>query len=92
MGRKADARAALQKVIDVPIDAEWAPEDREWKARRGRCKQKAEGGTARGDDAVSCTIAYESSVDRLYSYVEAAAALPPRRPPPPCACSSGGGA
>lgn len=33
MGKKADARAALQKVIDAPIDAEWAPEDREFKQK-----------------------------------------------------------
>jgi len=33
LGRKADARAALQKVIDSPINPEWAPEDRRWKAR-----------------------------------------------------------
>lgn len=33
MGRKADARAALQKVIDAPIDVEWAPEDREFKQK-----------------------------------------------------------
>jgi tetratricopeptide (TPR) repeat protein len=33
MGRKADARAALQKVLDVPIDKEWAPEDREFKQK-----------------------------------------------------------
>jgi tetratricopeptide (TPR) repeat protein len=33
MGRKADARAALQKVLDVPIDADWAPEDREFKQK-----------------------------------------------------------
>ncbi len=33
MGRKADARAALQKVLDAPIDAEWAPEDREFKQK-----------------------------------------------------------
>ncbi len=36
LGRRADARAELQKVIDVPLDPEWAPEDREFqeKARR----------------------------------------------------------
>jgi tetratricopeptide (TPR) repeat protein len=33
MGKKADARTALQKVLDVPIDAEWAPEDREFKQK-----------------------------------------------------------
>jgi tetratricopeptide (TPR) repeat protein len=33
MGRKEDARAALRKVLDVPIDAEWAPEDREFKQK-----------------------------------------------------------
>jgi len=33
MDRKADAREALQKVLDAPIKDEWAPEDREWKAK-----------------------------------------------------------
>jgi hypothetical protein len=33
MGRKADARAALQKVLDAPLNPEWAPEDRQWKAK-----------------------------------------------------------
>ena len=32
MGRKADARAALQHVIDAPLNAFWGPEDRQWKA------------------------------------------------------------
>jgi len=32
MGRKRDARAALQKVLEAPLNAEWAPEDRQWKA------------------------------------------------------------
>lgn len=35
-GRKDDARAELQKVIDAPLDPEWAPEDRQF-------KQKAQG-------------------------------------------------
>ena len=30
-GRKADARAELQRVLDAPGDPDWAPEDREWK-------------------------------------------------------------
>jgi tetratricopeptide (TPR) repeat protein len=29
-GRKAEARAELQKVLDAPINPELAPEDREW--------------------------------------------------------------
>jgi tetratricopeptide (TPR) repeat protein len=33
MGRKPDARAALQKVLDAPIDTDWAPEDREFKQK-----------------------------------------------------------
>jgi hypothetical protein len=33
MGRKTDAQAALQKVIDAPLNPEWAPEDRHWKAQ-----------------------------------------------------------
>jgi tetratricopeptide (TPR) repeat protein len=32
MGRKADARVALQRVIEAPLNPEWAPEDRHWKA------------------------------------------------------------
>jgi hypothetical protein len=32
-GRKADARAALQKVLEAPVNPEWAPEDTEYKAR-----------------------------------------------------------
>ncbi len=33
LGRKADAKAELQLVIDGPIDPDWAPEDREFKAK-----------------------------------------------------------
>lgn len=33
MDRKAEARAELQAVIDAPVDPEWAPEDREFKAK-----------------------------------------------------------
>jgi tetratricopeptide (TPR) repeat protein len=40
MGRTADARAALQKVLDVPIDKEWAPEDREFKQKAKALLQK----------------------------------------------------
>jgi len=32
-GKKEDARAELQKVIDGPIDPNWAPEDREFKEK-----------------------------------------------------------
>jgi tetratricopeptide (TPR) repeat protein len=32
-GRNAEARAELQKVIDVPLSAQWAPEDREYKEK-----------------------------------------------------------
>ncbi len=35
-GRDAAARAELQRVIDAPLDPEWAPEDREFKARAKR--------------------------------------------------------
>jgi tetratricopeptide (TPR) repeat protein len=33
MGRKAEAKAELQKVLDGPIDPEWAPEDREFQQK-----------------------------------------------------------
>lgn len=32
-GRREEARAALQAVLDAPFDPEWTPEDREFKAR-----------------------------------------------------------
>ena len=32
-GRKDDARAELQKVLDAPLDPDWAPEDREFKEK-----------------------------------------------------------
>jgi hypothetical protein len=32
MGRTADARAALQQVIDAPLNPSWTPEDKRWKA------------------------------------------------------------
>ena len=32
MGRKADARAALQHVLDAPFNPDWTPEDKQWKA------------------------------------------------------------
>jgi len=32
-GRKDEGRAELQNVIDAPLDPEWTPEDREYKAR-----------------------------------------------------------
>jgi tetratricopeptide (TPR) repeat protein len=30
-GKKAEARALLQQVLDAPLDPEWAPEDRDYK-------------------------------------------------------------
>jgi tetratricopeptide (TPR) repeat protein len=33
LGRTAEARAALQKVVDAPVAPAWAPEDREFKAK-----------------------------------------------------------
>ncbi len=35
-GRKDEARAELQKVLDAPLDPEWAPEDRDYKQRAQR--------------------------------------------------------
>lgn len=33
MNRRAEARAALQRVLDTPVDPEWAPEDEEFKVK-----------------------------------------------------------
>ena len=43
MGRKADARAELQKVIDGPINKDWAAEDREFKEKARTLLQKMGG-------------------------------------------------
>jgi tetratricopeptide (TPR) repeat protein len=32
-GRKAEARAELQQVLDAPLDPDWIPEDQEWKTK-----------------------------------------------------------
>ena len=32
-GRREEARAELQRVIDAPFDPDWTPEDREWKQK-----------------------------------------------------------
>jgi tetratricopeptide (TPR) repeat protein len=32
-GKKEDARAELQRVLDAPLDPEWTPEDREFKGK-----------------------------------------------------------
>jgi tetratricopeptide (TPR) repeat protein len=40
MGRKTEARAELQKVLDAPFDPDWIPEDKEWKDKaRTRLQQ-----------------------------------------------------
>ena len=41
LNRHAEGRDALQKVIDVPIKEEWAPEDREWKDKARALLDKA---------------------------------------------------
>jgi len=35
-GRTAEGRAMLQRVLDAPVDPEWAPEDRQFKGRAAR--------------------------------------------------------
>jgi tetratricopeptide (TPR) repeat protein len=35
-GRKAEARAELQAVLDAPLDPEWTPEDQEFKTKARR--------------------------------------------------------
>ena len=49
--RKAEARAELQRVIDAPLDPDWTPEDREFKAKAQRAVGNA--------DAVICIRASE---------------------------------
>ena len=40
MNRTAEAREALQKVIDAPIDPDWAPEDRDFKRKAAELLKK----------------------------------------------------
>jgi tetratricopeptide (TPR) repeat protein len=35
-GRKSDARGELQKILDAPLDPDWAPEDQEFKEKARR--------------------------------------------------------
>jgi tetratricopeptide (TPR) repeat protein len=35
-GKKAEARAELQKVLDAPLDPDWTPEDRDFKTKAQR--------------------------------------------------------
>ena len=35
-GRLAEARAEIQKVLDAPVDPDWAPEDRDFKDKARR--------------------------------------------------------
>jgi hypothetical protein len=42
-GRSDEARVLLRRVIDTPFDAEWAPEDREFKERAGMLLKKIGG-------------------------------------------------
>jgi hypothetical protein len=38
-GKNAEARATLQRLLDAPLDRDWAPEDREWKEKARRLLQ-----------------------------------------------------
>jgi tetratricopeptide (TPR) repeat protein len=40
-GRRAEARTLLQRVVDGPVDPQWAPEDRRFKAEATRLLQTA---------------------------------------------------
>ena len=40
MGRRAEARAELQKVLEAPVDPEWAPEDADYKDKARELLQK----------------------------------------------------
>jgi len=39
-GRKDEARAECRKVIDAPLDPEYVPEDKDWKAKASELLQK----------------------------------------------------
>jgi tetratricopeptide (TPR) repeat protein len=39
-GRRSEARAELQKVLDAPLDPDWDPEDQEFKEKAGKLLSK----------------------------------------------------
>ena len=41
LGRKDEARATLQKLLEVPLDPDWTPEDREFKQKGADLIRKA---------------------------------------------------
>ena len=46
MDRREEARSELQKVIDAPLDPDWAPEDREFKQKALVLLKRAAAATA----------------------------------------------
>jgi len=46
--KKEDARATLQKLLDAPVDPEWAPEDREFKQKGKRLLAEISSGRSPG--------------------------------------------
>jgi hypothetical protein len=42
MGRKADAITALKEIEALPVDPDWAPEDREFKKKAQAMLKKLE--------------------------------------------------
>ena len=45
-GRKEEARLEFQAVIDAPLDPEWAPEDREFKAKAAQALKGLDNGSS----------------------------------------------
>ena len=39
-GQKAEARASCRRLLDAPVDPDWAPEDREFKKKAERCSRR----------------------------------------------------
>ncbi len=46
LNRKDEARATLQKLLDAPIDPDWAPEDREFKSKGSALLSRLKAGAA----------------------------------------------
>jgi tetratricopeptide (TPR) repeat protein len=52
-GKKEEARAELQKVLDAPLDPEWAPEDRDFKQKARLLLDRIAGSQLADQDAGS---------------------------------------
>jgi hypothetical protein len=67
LGRRANARAALQQVLDVQPDPQWAPEDREFKEKARQLLSRITDNSIRPNRLQSCALStYPRGIPAVY--------------------------